>query len=179
MNILIYTTIRNWLIQQSTTVTWVMGGRVAYMRPIYTSSFNIKYSTFVRGRVAGLLWPISTSTNITTMITYNITRGRVAGCKILMSMSFISQRNFKTFFFKSFIAVTTTRGRMDGLMQTISYSSSTTHIEKTCSADQVGPALLVWLMDSGNELRQYQSINCVRFQVLLMSVTGRFQGSGA
>ena len=59
--ILIFTTRRNWRSQKYTTVTWVMVGRVASLRPI------------------------STTTNITTMITSTTERGRVYGIKISMS----------------------------------------------------------------------------------------------
>ena len=66
-----------------TTATWVMGGILAIMRPISTYSVNINScATIARGRVYGLLKPISTSTVITTFITtvinFMIARGRVA-----------------------------------------------------------------------------------------------------
>ena len=40
-----------------------------------------------RGRVAGILWPISASTNINNMIPSAIKRGRVSNIKIPMSMT--------------------------------------------------------------------------------------------
>ena len=138
MNIFIYRTRRNWWSQQSTTVTWVMVGRVAGMRPISTSPFNINSCyTISRGRVAGILRPRFKYTDITTMISYDITRGRVAGIKIHMpmtiaitiwivdgikipmSMYFITQRHFKNFF-GNFIFRTTVGGIMSGLMRPIS-----------------------------------------------------------
>ena len=91
-----------------------MGGRVAGLIPIPTSTVNIKYcymiarrrvtvifrpsststistkminSTIARERVAGILIPRYTSTIVNNMINYNIARGRVDGLKIPMYMS--------------------------------------------------------------------------------------------
>ena len=59
-----------WKSQQSTTSTLVMGLIVSGRRPISTSPLNINYcSLAARGRVAGLLWPRSTSINISYIIT--------------------------------------------------------------------------------------------------------------
>ena len=54
---------------QSTTATWVMGGRVDGQITLYTFLVNIKsYSTIDRGRVASLLRPISTSNIVTISV---------------------------------------------------------------------------------------------------------------
>ena len=66
----------SWKSQQSTTFTLVWGVIVIDRIPISTSPFNINYcSPIARGSVAGLLWPRSTSTNISS----TIKRIRVAG----------------------------------------------------------------------------------------------------
>ena len=66
----------SWKSQQSTTFNLVMGGIMAGMIPIYTYPFKINSCyPIARGRVAGLLWTISTYINIYS----NITRGRVTG----------------------------------------------------------------------------------------------------
>ena len=60
--------------QQSTTTTWIMGGRVAAMIPIYTYPITINnLSTIVKVRVAGLLRPKSKSYVVTIYITPLIT----------------------------------------------------------------------------------------------------------
>ena len=62
--------------QQYTTFNLVMGGVVASWRPISTSPLNINSCYLIaRGRLAGLLWPRSTS----IIISYVIIRGRVDG----------------------------------------------------------------------------------------------------
>ena len=79
---------------QSIMDTWVMGARVAGLRPICISTVNINsWSTIVRGRVDGLLRHIPTSkfftTLITTMINYMIVRGISAVILITISTSTI------------------------------------------------------------------------------------------
>ena len=121
IKVFIYTTRRNWWSQQSTTVTWVTVGIVDGLRTIYTSTLSINScSTFLRRRVAGILWHISTSTNITTMRISAFTRGIVDGLKKPMSMSSITRRHFKTFVIRNSIFVMPVGGRMSGITRTIS-----------------------------------------------------------
>ena len=129
MNLFFYTTRRYWWIQQYTTVTWVMGVKVAGMGPISTYPFKINScSPILIVRMAGLLWHISTSINITTIISSVIMREIVDGIKIPISATFaitwvivaglerhmltyfITQRHFKTFFFVNYIVVITKVG---------------------------------------------------------------------
>ena len=150
INLFLYKTRRYRWSQKSTTVTWVMGGKVSGLRPIFTYPFNINYCSLVaRERVGGLLWPRSTPTNITTMIPPVITIGRVAGLKIPMSTTsaitirrvdglkgpmptdFISQRQSKNFLLLYYIVVVTAVGGiMASLIRPISYTSITTHRAK-------------------------------------------------
>ena len=105
MKRLLYRTWRYWWIWKYTTVALVMGEIMAGMRPISTSPFNIKYcSPIERGRVSGVLWPRSTSTNISYMITI----GRVDGLKIPMSTTSVI-----------------TGGRVDGFKRPMPTSSLT------------------------------------------------------
>ena len=169
MNIFIYTKRINYQSQKSTTVFCVIGGRLDFLRPIITSPFNINPCYMIdRVRVSGLLWPIFTSTNITTMITSAITRGIVYGINWPMYASLITTIHFKTFFFINFIVFTTVGGIMAGIMRPISYTFINTHRENTCSVYWFGSALLVWWMASVNGLRQDLSLNCVRFQSILI-----------
>ena len=88
------TTRRNWQSRKYTTVTWVMGIKLADMIPIPTSHFNINSCSIIGiGRLFGLLWSRYMSSNITTVITYVVMIGRVAGLKRLMSTSSITQRH--------------------------------------------------------------------------------------
>ena len=139
MNLFLYTTRWNWQSQQFNTFTWVMEGRVAGMRPISTSTFNINYCSLIAiGIVDGLLWPRSTSTNITTMISFAIICGRLAGLKRTMSTTssiawgivsglkryistyFFTQRHLNTFLSVNFIVVVATvEVRMAGFMRPI------------------------------------------------------------
>ena len=99
-NSLIITNSISWKSQQYTILTLVIGVTVAGMRPISTSPFNTKSCPpIARGRVAGLLWNISTPINISSVITggrvagknwptttaYMLTWGRVGGLKRPMS----------------------------------------------------------------------------------------------
>ena len=73
MNYFVNRKIRNWWTQQFTIDTWVMVERVDYMWPISASIININSCYMIsRGRVAGILIPISTSSNNTKMINYTI-----------------------------------------------------------------------------------------------------------
>ena len=66
----------SWKSQQYITFTLVMGGIVSGMRPISTSSFNTNpFPLIAKGRLAGILLPVSTFINIFSVIT----RGRLAG----------------------------------------------------------------------------------------------------
>ena len=56
VNLYLYTMIRNWQIQQSTMITWIMGGRVSSLRPIYISPFNTNSCyLIVRQILSGIL----------------------------------------------------------------------------------------------------------------------------
>ena len=111
----------NWWGQRFITVIWVMGVIVDGMLPIYTSPLNIiSFYTIARGVMADLLWPIFTSTNITHMNTYAITRWIVDGIDIPMSISSITQKKFKNFVIRSSIVVTMPRGKITGIMIPIS-----------------------------------------------------------
>ena len=133
---------------------------------------------YYEGIVAGLLWPRSTSTNITTMITSAITRGRVVGLKRPMSTSSVTQIHYKTFDIRNFIYVMIVGIIMAGLMIQISYTSITSHRESTFLTDRVGPALLVPWTDSVNKLHWGLNLHCVRLQVSMVLGTVRHQGSG-
>ena len=93
----------SWKCQQSTTYTLIMGEIVVGLRRISISYFNINYCFLIaRGILAGLLWPRSTSINISsattrrrvsgktwpTSMTYAITWGRVASPLRPMSTNF-------------------------------------------------------------------------------------------
>ena len=112
--------------QQSTIVTWVIGVIVDGLIPISTSYFNIKSCYHIaRGIVAGILWPRSTSINISSTITsgildgqtwptsttFVITWGRAYG--LLMPMS------------KTFTTSTITWRRVDGLKRPMSITFRT------------------------------------------------------
>ena len=177
MNIFIYMTRRKWETQKYTKTSWVAQGRVSGRIPISASPVNINcYSTNVRGRVAGILilictstintkkiyltiergrvaiilWPRSTSTIVTAMMSSTIKRVIVDGTKIPMYTSSITRRHFNNIFIRNFILITMVGGIMCRLTRPISKTFTTTHCETTCFADRVGPALLVWWMALGN-----------------------------
>ena len=106
----LYTTWRYCQSQQSTTVTLVIGGILAGMRTIFISNFNINSCyPIARGRLAGILWPRSNFTNISSAITRGklaglkrptfskstITWGRVAGLKRPMPTTFLTRRRLR------------------------------------------------------------------------------------
>ena len=70
--------------------------------------------------------------------------------------------HFKTLFIKHTIISMITGGIMAGIFGPISKTSITTHLEITCYADWICPALLVLLMELVIELYQYRGLNCVR-----------------
>ena len=156
-----------------------MGGRLDGLKPISTYNLNINScSTIARGKVSDLLWPISTSTSITYTITSVIMIIILDSIKRPMSTSSITWRNVNNFIIRNFITVMTLVGIISGIMRPIYYNSITTHSEKTCSTDMVGPTLLVWWLTPVNESRWHLSIKSVRFQVSTVLGTGRRQGSG-
>ena len=68
---------------------------------------------------------------------------------------------------------------MAGILRPISKTSITNHIEITCYADWICPALLVLLMELVIELYQYRGLNCVRHKGPMELVTGLSWGRGA
>ena len=63
-------------------------------------------------------------------------------------------------------------GIMAGILRPISKTSITTHLEITCYADWICPALLVLLMELVIELYQYRGLNYVRHKGPMELVTG-------
>ena len=189
--------------------TCVMGGILNVLRPISNSHLNINYcskvargilsvilwnistSTIIttlittminsinaRGRVAGILRSKSTSTIVTTMMNSKIERGRLDGLKIPMSASFIIHRQFKNFLIGNTIIIMTTRIIMEGLCISIYQTPTTNHLEITFSSDRVDTALFVLLMSPGNEPRWDEDLNWIRCEGWMVLVTGINQGRG-
>ena len=91
-------------------------------------------STIERGRVAGILRSIYTSSIFTTMIKSTIVRVILDGIKRPIFTSYITCRHFKTFIIRSTIVIIMVGGIMAVLSGIIPKTSITTNIEITCLA---------------------------------------------
>ena len=124
-------------IQKYITAIWVMGVRVAGLRPISKYSINVNsLSTIIRGRVAGLFIPISTSTTITnstsTMIKYRIARGRVTFLLRPIYTSSITCRHSNTLIIRNTTVIAMVGVIMAGILIPIKKTSIITSIEISC-----------------------------------------------
>ena len=137
MNILLNRTRWKWDARQSTTPTWVMRVIVAGVRPISISTITTNNcSNIGRGRVAGILWPISISsmvtTLITTMINSTVGRWRVAGILRPKFTYSINCRHSKNYITINNIVIAMVWGKISGLSRPIYKTSTTIYIEISC-----------------------------------------------
>ena len=110
----------SWKSQQYTTFALVGGGLVDSQRPISTSPFNINYFyTDARGRVAGILWPRSTSINIPSTIMRVRVAGRTLPTPTTSTITWVRVDVRNIPMSKLFTTSMITWGRVAGLKRTI------------------------------------------------------------
>ena len=110
---------------------------MAGLRPISTSPININACyTMDRGIVDGILRTISTSSDITTLITtttnYKTARGIVVGILRPKSMSSITCRHSNKFIIRNTIVIMMMVRKMAGLSRLVSKTYITTLLEIYC-----------------------------------------------
>ena len=163
------------------------------MRTISTFPFNIKsFYLIMRGIVYGILSNRSTSTNITSMISSAITRGRMAGLKGPMSttsnINWVSVAGLKIPMSSSLITPKTLQcllickfhcyydgGRNNRWSHDINIIDFHHHPFWKTVDPLIQFVPLSWCDEwlQGNELCQDLGINYFRYQVLMISGTGR------